>query len=582
MAGLIYCGDNLEVLSEYIPRESVDLIYLDPPFNSQRTYNLIYKGSEAQEVAFKDYWSWEEAAATYAQLIEASNIPKPVRILLRALHDLLIENDSDQLAYLAMMTPRLVALHRVLKPTGSMYLHCDATASHYLKIILDAIFGSANFFSEIVWKRYGAHGDARRYGAVHDILLFYGKTQKAVFNKQFVPYTEEYAQARFRHIDKSGRRYQEQNLSSPNPRPNLTYSYTASNGVTYRPHKNGWKCEIERMRQLDREGRLHFPKNPKGRLRLKMYLDECEGVPVQDVWTDVTLASSSKERIGYPTQKPLKLLERIISASSNPGDLVLDPFCGCGTTVEAAETLGRRWIGIDMARRAVDVVESRFARVGLDAPEVIWHPADKESAIALAERDKLQFENWVLRKVRAARRRKKDRGIDGEALYREVDSSTWHVLVSVKGGRNLTPSMVRDLRGTIEREGAPVGVLVSMFEPSREMRLEAARAGFLPVTDREGPIPRLQLLTVDRLFSELPAIRCPGVNVTEMPKPSVPPSLAEVGEQLALTFGEAQSTPKPVAAPRKRGLAKARPYPRVEPVTQALADSSRRGTKRVR
>lgn len=546
--GFIYCGDNLEILRErdYVASQSVDLIYLDPPFNSQRTYNLIYKGSRAQEEAFKDYWSWAESASTYAQLVEHGSAPLRLRTLLKSLHQLLIDEDSDLLAYLVMMSARLIELYRVLKPAGSMYLHCDPTASHYLKVVLDAIFGGQNFFSEIVWKRYGAHGDAHRYGAVHDVLLYYGKSKNAVFNKQFVPYTDEYAESRFRHVDKDGRRYQEQNLSSPNPRPNLTYPYTASNGVTYLPHPNGWKCDMSRMRELDAQGRLHFPKNKNGRLRLKMYLDECEGVPVQDLWTDISLPSTSKERIGYPTQKPVALLDRIILASSNPGDTVLDPFCGCGTTVESAERLGRKWIGIDIARKAVDVVEQRFSRLGLDAPAVIWHPADPDGAAALAERDPRQFEQWVLRRVGARRERKSDRGIDGEATFQDSGGKAWQVLVSVKGGHTLNPGMVRDLRGTLEREGAPIGVLVTMYPPTDGMRKEAALAQFVPISDLQGPIPRIQILTVAEIFDGK-RIRAPGNNVT--PREQVTPS-----KQLALPIDVGSGKAKPVKG--KKAMAK--------------------------
>lgn len=231
--------------------------------------------------------------------------------------------------------------------------------------------------------------------------------------------------------------------------------------------------------------------------------------------------SQAAERLGYPTQKPLPLLQRIIAASSNPGDLVLDPFCGCGTTIEACERLGRRWIGIDIARKAVEVIEGRFSRLGWETPEVIWHPKDMQAAEALAGRDKMQFEKWALRKVRAARTRKKDRGIDGEAFFRNSEGKTWHALISVKGG-SMNPAMVRDLRGTLERERADVALLVSMREPSKEMKLEATRAGHLSVSDSDGPIPRLQLVTIEQIFGGRTAIRSPGVNVTEMPKPSVP------------------------------------------------------------
>lgn len=556
MLGELFCGDNLEVMAEYLAPSSVDLVYLDPPFNSQRTYNIVYKDSHAQEEAFKDYWSWSESASTYERLATSGETPKSLRSILRALHDFLVEADSDQLAYLTMMTARLLALHRVLKPTGSLYLHCDPTASHYLKMLLDAIFGGDRFLAEIVWKRYGAHGNSTRYGAVHDVILFYGKGPTVTFNKQFVPYAEDYARDRFRLVDENGRRYQEQNLSNPSSRPNLYYPYKASNGITYYPHRNGWKCDLDRMKQLDEEGRLHFPKDPKGRLRMKMFLDECEGVPVQDVWTDIVLPSSSKERLGYPTQKPVALLERIVKASSNEGDLVLDPFCGCGTTIEACERLGRRWIGIDIAHKAIDVIEERFEKLGLDAPPVTWHPFDAQAARALAShpKGKRQFEEWVRRKLRA-KKRDKDRGIDGEATFRDDSGKLWHVIVSVKGGK-LKPTDLRDLRGTIEREGAEIGALVSIEKPKKEMGIEAARAGFLPVSDADGPIPRLQLVVVDEEFFKRYPIRVRGTNVTEMPR--------EDGAQLKLPLNPG------------RAAVRARPRPVVRNARASNAPAARR------
>jgi site-specific DNA-methyltransferase (adenine-specific) len=555
MSGIFYCGDNLELLTvlDLVPAESVDLVYLDPPFNSQRTFNIVYKDSRAQAEAFKDHWSWEEAAPQYGRLLEATDTPPKLRTLLRGLHDLLIDEDSDLLAYLAMMAPRVFALHRVLKPSGSLYLHCDPTASHYLKLILDGVFGSGNCLSEVIWKRTHNHGDpSRTFGAITDTILFYGKGQPKTFNPQFRPFTSDYATKRFSGRDDDGRRWQSVTLASPNPRPNLHYPYKASNGVTYQPHANGWKCEIEKMRAMDRDCRLHFPAKRGGQLRKKMYLDESPGVKIQNLWDDIyPLNSQAEERVGYPTQKPLALLQRIIEASSEPGDLVLDPFCGCGTTIEACARLGRRWIGIDIARKAVEVTEARFKKLGLEAPEIEWYPPDLDAAQALAARSGIKFEEWVRRKIRAARRRKHDRGIDGESYFRDAENKLWHVLVSVKGGK-LNPAMVRELRGTLEREHAAIGVLVTMNEPSKEMRLEATHAGFLKVSDAEGPIPRLQIVTAERLFSERPAIRAPGVNVTEMPKPVVP---AEVPEQLALRL----EPPKPPRKATKRSEEKARP-----------------------
>lgn len=553
VTGMLYCGDNLDVIKTFIPRESVDLIYLDPPFNSQRTYNLLHKGSEAQEEAFKDFWSWEEAAPRFAKLGASVDIPKPVRTMLQALHDLLIEHSSDLLAYLTMMAPRLVWLHRVLKRDGSLYLHCDHAASHYLKVLLDAIFGTENFVNEIVWRRTHAHGNAHRgFGDITDSIFLYPKSGDYTFNPQSEPFGSDYIAARARRhggVDPDGRVWQSVTLRSPAPRPNLHYPYTASNGITYEPHPNGWSCDIERLRKYDREGRLHFPTKLHGKLRLKMYWDEprvsqnaastASARFLQNLWTDIpALNASAKERIGYPTQKPLALLERIIRSSSNEGALVLDPFCGCGTTIEAAEKLGRRWIGIDIAQKAIDVIEARFKRAKLSPPPVRWHPADKEAAETLADRSKSQFEDWV-RRVLGAVKPKKDRGIDGEAIFKDTDGTLRRVLVSVKGGQNLPPSFMRDLRGTLEREKADIAVFVSLLEPKKEMRLEAARAGFLPSHGAEEPIPRMQIVTVDRLFSERSPIRVPGVNVTDMPAPSVP-----MGVPKQLSFALEPQAPK--------------------------------------
>lgn len=573
MAGIIYCGDNLDVLTEYVPRESVDLIYLDPPFNSQRTYNLVYKDQRAQEEAFKDFWSWEEAAPAFARITEDAATPKPVRALLRALHETLIESDSDQLAYLTMMTPRLVALHRTLKPTGAMYLHCDTTASHYLKIILDAVFGTNNFKNDITWRRTVPKSDFRQgatnWPRVHDVILYYVKDEKRGRWKQpFAPYSDA-ALEKYSQRDLDGRRYQLTSLNAPGAGTRGHPKYDLMGVTRY------WRYSREKMDALVEEGRIIQP-SAGAVPRYKRYLDEMSGVPVGDTWDDIQpINSQAKERLPYPTQKPLELLKRIILASSEPGDLILDPFCGCGTTVEAAETLGRRWIGIDVARKAVEVIEERFEKVGFAAPEIVWHPADEASADALASRDKLGFERWVLRKIRAARLRKKDRGVDGEAHFKEPDGKVRHVIVSVKGGQHMPPTFARDLRGTIEREKA-IGVLVSLVAPGKEIRLEAARAGFLVESDAEGPIPRMQLVTVARLFSELPSIRCPGVNVTEMPKPSVP----AVGEQLPMVF--AARAPKlklrgtvTSTKPIKRS-AKAKPYAEVElPGLQKVAESAR-------
>jgi DNA modification methylase len=577
MSGIFYCGDNLEILDELrlIPDDSVDLIYLDPPFNSGRVFNVVYRNSQAQENAFKDYWSWDEAAATFSRLVESARAPARIRQLLRGLHDLLVDDDSDLLAYITMMTPRLMALHRVLKATGSFYLHCDPTASHYLKIVLDSIFGSRNLRNEVIWKRTNSHNSAKRFGPIHDVILYYAKSDSAVCNALVTEYSEKYL-AKFGKRDDQGRAFQDVTLTGPGVRngesgkPWRGYDPTAK-GRHWQPasyvydkyreitgEELGDYPLLDRLDKLDQVGMLYWTKN--GVPRYKQLLQDAEGVPIPDVWTDIDpVNSQARERTGWPTQKPLALLTRILEASSNENDVVLDPFCGCGTTIEACERLGRRWIGIDIARKSVDVTRSRFERLGVEAPTVEWVPHDRDAAAALAEESGLKFEEWARRKIGAVKRRRKDRGIDGEALFRDGDQIT-HVLVSVKSGRALNPAMVRELRGTMERERAPVGVLVTMYEPSKEMRREATHAGFL--TGRGGEqIPRIQLLTIEQVFAGA-GIVAPGRNVTEMPKPTLPMGQARPLEQLGLKL----DTLKPPKKARKKAVEKV-----VEPEQQPLA-----------
>jgi len=504
----LYYGDNLDVLRRYVTDESVDLVYLDPPFNSNANYNVLFAEksgtrSASQIQAFEDTWQWDEAAAAaYREVVETGGTVAQALIAFRT-----FLGDSDMLAYLAMMAPRLVELRRVLKSTGSIYLHCDPTASHYLKMLLDSIFKPQNFGAEIIWKRYGAHNDSQGYGRVHDTILFYQRSGDVTFNKQHEPYENAYIEERFRFQDPDGRRWSEQNLASPNPRPNLTYPFTASNGITYNPPPNGWKYTQERMGALDREGHLHYPAKKGGRLRLKNYLDELPGVPVQDVWVDlVAIGGSSLERLGYPTQKPEALLERIISASSNEGDVVLDPFCGCGTTIAASQKLKRQWIGIDITHLAITLIKKRLSDAhgeGIkDTYDVIGEPTSVDDAAALAASDPYQFQWWALSLVGARPAEQKkgmDRGIDGRIYFHDDTSGdTKSIILSVKAG-HLTPNFVRDLRGTVEREKAAIGVLITMDKPTAEMRKEAATGEFY--LSEWGSHPKIQLLTVADLLA---------------------------------------------------------------------------------
>lgn len=515
----LYYGDNLNILRDYIPDSFVDLVYLDPPFNSNRDYNVIFKDesgnkSDAQLIAFEDTWHWgPDAEKQYAYLtntaVNEGRVPDSVSTIIDALRHGIGTN--QMMAYLVEMTVRLVELHRVMKPTASLYLHCDPTASHYLKVVLDAIFGPQNFRSEIVWKRYGSHNDAiHTFGAVHDIILYYVRTSAAPFSRQFAPYDDEYVAKAFRNTDPDGRRWQSQNAVSPNPRPNLTYAYTASNGITYEPPPNGWKYDIATMTRLDGEGRLAYPAKKDGRLRIKQYLDEGRGVPVSDVWTDVApLAGSHAERLGYPTQKPVSLLERIVSASSSPGDVVLDPFCGCGTALIAAETLKRRWIGIDVTYLSIAVMRARLADCFglLDVP-VVGQPTEVEGARGLAEGPdgRYQFQWWALglidaQPVGGQRKKGADAGIDGIIGFTDASGKRERVIVSVKSG-HVNASMVRDLKGTLQREKAALGVFLTLEEPSKPMRQEAAEAGTWHSDVWNRDYPRMQILSIRELLEE--------------------------------------------------------------------------------
>lgn len=512
MTNRLYYGDNLDVLREQIASESVDLVYLDPPFNSNANYNILFKSpagkaADSQIEAFEDTWHWnDKAEAAFHDVMTCGNTD--VAELLRAMRGFLKEN--DMMAYLAMMAVRLIELHRVLKPTGSLYLHCDPTASHYLKLLLDGVFGGIGFSNEIIWKRTSAHSNAtKRYGSVHDVIFFYTKTDKATWQQTFAPYSEAYVAEHFVHIDPDGRRFRRSDLVNPAVRPNLRYDYVASNGRTYKPHANGWKVSLEVMQQLDRENRLFFPAKEDARLRKKLYLDESPGVPVTDVWDDLPpIHASSQERLGYPTQKPLGLLERIIQASSNPGDVVLDPFCGCGTAVDAAQKLGRQWIGIDVTHLSIGLIERRMKdRYGEGlAYEVIGTPNDLASAQKLAAEEPHQFQYWITQAVDGqpyqGGRKGADRGIDGYLYFTGHDRKTEAAIISVKAGRNVGVAMVRDLKGVIEREKSPIGIFICAVNPTREMEREAAAAGVYEGADGR-TYPRLQIFTLAEYFQGL-------------------------------------------------------------------------------
>lgn len=393
---VLFYGDNLDVLRRHVRDETVDLVYLDPPFNSNASYSVLFghtdgSRSAAQIQAFEDTWHWDQAAAATFQ--ETVTRGGTVATALIAFQTLL--GPSTMLAYIAMMAPRLVELRRALKPNGSLYLHCDPTASHYLKLLLDAVFGPENFRSEVIWKRSTAHSDAKQgrqqYGSIHDVLLYYTKGAEWTWHPIYLSYDRAYAESKYRYIEPgTNRRYRLDNLTGPGGASKGNPSYEVM-GVT-----RHWRYSEERMAQLIGEGRV-LQTNPGTVPQYKRYLDEMPGVPLQDLWTDLDpINSRARERLGYPTQKPETLMERIITASSNEGDVVLDPFCGCGTTIAVAQRLRRQWIGIDVTYLAISLIKSRLTRMGASDYTVLGEPTTADDAEQLAQDDPYQFQWWAL------------------------------------------------------------------------------------------------------------------------------------------------------------------------------------------
>ena len=510
----LFFGDNLDVLRQHVKDESVDLVYLDPPFNSNATYNVLFRESglpyEAQAEAFRDTWGWGEAAAiAYDDVLRAGG---DLSLVMRAIRAWL--GESGMTAYLAMMAVRLSELHRVLKPTASIYLHCDPTASHYLKLMLDAIFGGDKFQNEIIWKRTSAHSSAKRYGPVHDVILFYSRGTEFTWNKLFQPYDPTYLDTFFDQTDEDGRRWKRTDLTGAGTRNGETGLMWRGLDVTAKGRH--WAYPPSHLDKLDADGRVHWPKKQGGMPRLKQYPEDLPGVPLQDVWTDIRpMHNMSAERLGYPTQKPVALLERIIAASSHQDAVILDPFCGCGTSVEAAERLGRQWIGIDVTHYAITLIEKRLKRYAEATYDVGGRPTDLAGAQDLARRDKYQFQWWAAWMLGAQTYESKkgaDRGIDGNIYFANGPYGFGRIIISVKGGENTSPVWVRELAGVVEREKAEMGVLITLVEPTRAMKSDAAGLGFVE-RSAHGRLPRIQIATVgdmlDQRFPKLPPLPQP-------------------------------------------------------------------------
>ncbi len=509
----LFYGDNLDIMrnKDYIADESIDLIYLDPPFNSKATYNVLFKEpdnkskSVSQITAFEDTWRWETGSTEriYSELVTKSS--KKLADLIQLLRGFLGTN--DMMAYLVMMSIRLVEMQRVLKPTGSIYLHCDPTASHYVKLLMDAIFGIENYRNEIVWCYKTRPQSRRHFGKKHDTIFFYTKSNNYKFNWQNTmrPLTDATIN-KYKLVDDEGRLYRLQ-----------------GRGITGSP--------IRSAKDVRPEWEITNPE-----LVVRDYLDQKEGVVLEDWWTDINIINqAARERLGYPTQKPESLLERIIKASSNEGDLVLDPFCGCGTTIAVAERLNRRWIGIDITHLAITLMKKRIEDMFKDEKNdelrpyvVIGEPTSLGGAKALAEQDKYQFEWWALGKVNArlAQEKKKgaDKGIDGYLYFMDDESGiAKKIIISVKGG-HVTVSQVRDLKGVVDREKAAIGVFITLNNATGPMKTEAVIAGFyVPKLYPDRSYPKIQILTIEEILNgkqiEYPRV-APDVTFKKAPRQS--------------------------------------------------------------
>jgi DNA modification methylase len=534
----LYYGDCLSVLREHIPDESVDLVYLDPPFNSKATYNVLFKppeelGEGAQIKAFDDTWHWNlDTENEFDELLHNPH-SSDLANLMQALERFIGKN--DMLAYLVHMANRLLELRRVMKDTASLYLHCDPTASHYLKLVLDGVFGARNYRTEIVWKRTSAHSDTKQgmaqHGKIHDIIFFYTKSDDWLWKPVYTPYSDDYIESFYKYVEeKTERRYRKSDLTAAKPGGDTKYEWRVKRpeggewetdttnewkepkpdweykGVL--PYKGrSWAYSKSNMRKFACEGRICY--SSTGMPCYKRYLDEMPGVPLQDLWTDIRPTPRS-EKLSYPTQKPLALLERIIKASSSEGDVILDPFCGCGTTVHAAEDLGRSWIGIDITHLAIALIRKRLADTFGELPlEVIGLPESYAGALELARADKHQFELWVVGLLNAqpykGGRKGADTGIDGYLRFKffgesqkgkpKVERGT--AIIEVKGGQAGVKD-VRNLGGVVEREKADLGVLVSALKPSKPMYEHAAGKGKVTLGARD--YPRLQVIWLKDLL----------------------------------------------------------------------------------
>ena len=516
MTNQLFYGDNLEVLRQHIRDESIDLCYIDPPFNSKRNYNQIYnnvgKEDQAQAQAFIDTWTWDDYANQGLREIQENYQGRFTSQSIDLISGLVkILGKGSLLAYLISMTLRIAEIHRVLKPTGSFYLHCDPTASHYLKLVLDAIFCSqgGDFLNEITWKRTTAHNDPQRFGRVQDRIFFFCKSSKKTFNHAAGEYSQE-QMSRYKYVDGKGL-YRAENLTAPHFSETRTLEWRGVHPGANRQ----WRYSIEKLEELYSQDLILLRKDGKPRKDgLKEYLDDAQGSSPQDIWTDILFPPTTKERLGYPTQKPEALLERIIKSSSNEGDVVLDAYCGCGTTVAVSQRLKRRWIGIDITYQSISLIlrrlEEAFGKEEVEKIILNGIPKDMASAKALAlkkdDRTRKEFEKWAVLTYsnnRATINQKKgaDKGIDGIAYFTGDRDEPEKIILQVKSGK-VNSRDIRDLRGTMDREGAVLGVFITLNQPTKDMNQEAKEARIYQSRFMNKPTDKIRIVTIQEMIEE--------------------------------------------------------------------------------
>jgi DNA modification methylase len=519
MVNQLYYGDNLEVLRRYIKDESVDLCYIDPPFNSKRNYNQIYNniGAEdkAQAQAFIDTWEWDDHAIRGINeiLINYHGLfTQQCIALITGLSNVL--GKGSLLAYLVSMTLRITEIHRVLKPTGSFYLHCDPTASHYLKLILDAVFCSNKgiYQSEIVWKRTTAHGNAKqgskKFEINFDIIFLYSKTNQYTFNTIYRPFQEDQLEQQYNKVDQNGRRYRLVTPTAAKGGGDTSYEF---HGVQP-PKGRFWAYSKENMEKFYEDNKLYF--SSSGQPYIKYYLDERPGVAVMSFWDDIKpMSPTSKERLGYPTQKPESLLERIIKASSKENDIVLDAYCGCGTTVAVCQKLDRQWIGIDITYQSISLIlkrlEDSFPGV-LKTIKLHGIPKDIESAKALAnktdDRTRKEFEKWAIltytnNKAVINAKKGADKGIDGIVYFQGDKNDPEKIIFQVKSGK-VKSGDIRDLLGTMTLESASLAIFITLEEPTKDMLKTAKSAGFYQSKYMSHSCDKIQIVTIKEIIED--------------------------------------------------------------------------------